>query len=128
VTILSAGCLGAEPNDTFASCGLGWLFTQTDNDVTIIVDGEYRIDGRLCGDQLHLRGGWWLPVEDEGACTYADDSAEEVGIQAEGNVLTYVPPSEQMLGPSFEGTLIVQGPCGASYEMTLQEGGSCFFE
>jgi len=128
VTVLSAGCPGAEPEDAFTSCALAWFFTQTDNDVSILVDGEYRINGRFCGDQLHLQGGWWLPVEDEGFCTYADDSAEEVGIQAEGNVLTYIPPSEQMLGPSFGGTLVVQGRCGASYEMTLQQNGGCFFD
>ena len=38
---------------------------QDGNDVTILVDEEYRIEGRLCGNQLYLRGGWWLPVEDE---------------------------------------------------------------
>ncbi len=128
VTILSTGCLGAEPDAVFASCALAWSVEQTGNDVTIIVDGEYRIEGRFCGDQLHLRGGWWLPVEDEGFCTYEDDSAEEVGIQAEGNVLTYVPPDEQNLDFTLEGTLRVQGPCAASYQVTLQPGGGCFFE
>jgi len=94
VTIQTAGCQEAIPGDVFPACALDWVFTRDDenlNDVTIIVDNEYRIDGRLCGDQLHLRGGWWLPVEDEDVnyCTYEDDSAEEVGIMAAGNVLTY---------------------------------------
>jgi hypothetical protein len=66
------------------------VFTQDGNGVTIVVDTEYRIEGRLCADQLYLRGGWWLPVVDEslGYCTYEDDSADEVGIESEGNVLT----------------------------------------
>ncbi len=76
VTILTAGCLGAELNTTFMSCTLNWAFTQNGDDLSIVVDEEYRLEGRLCGDQLHLRGGWWLPVVDEdvGYCTYDDDS------------------------------------------------------
>jgi hypothetical protein len=122
VTIQTAGCQEAMPNDMFTVCGLDWSFTQTGNDVTIIVDGEYRIEGRLCGDQLYLRGGWWLPVVDEdvNSCTYEDDSAEEVGIMAEGNVLTVA--ENQMTG-----TLVVQGGCSADYDVVFQPGTGCFF-
>ena len=127
VTIGSVGCSDTEPDDTFQSCGLGWLFTQTGNDITILVDNEYRIEGRLCGDQLYLRGGWWLPVEDQGMCTYADDSAEEVGIQAEGNVLSFEAAGD--LNPDrFSGVLAIQGPCSASYDVVLSPGGGCFFD
>ena len=120
VTILTSGCLGAEPDATFKSCPLNWAFTQTGNVVSIVVDEEYRIEGRLCGDKLHLRGGWWLPVEDEdeGYCTYEDDSADEVGIMAEGNVLTYVPPDAETPA-QLTGTLVVQGGCRAEYEVTF---------
>lgn len=120
VTILTEGCEGASPGQMFQSCALNWVFTQTGNDVTIIVDAEYRIEGRLCGDQLYLRGGWWLPVFDDevNACTYDDDSAEEVGILAEGNVLTYTAGQEQ--DPAqMTGTLSVRGPCSAEYEVTF---------
>lgn len=121
VTIGSAGCQDATSGDAFMACALDWAFTQEGNDVTIIVDEEYQIDGRLCGDQLYLRGGWWLPVEDEdlNSCTYDDDSADEVGISASGNVLTYAAATgetpEQMTG-----TLAVQGSCSAEYEVTFQ--------
>ena len=127
VTITSNGCPEAMPDDTFRSCALAWSFTQTGNDVSIIVDGEYRIEGRLCGDQLHLRGGWWLPVEDDGQCTYEDDSAEEVGIQAAGNVLVYAPAADQN-PETLAGVLAVRGACDAIYDATLQPGGGCFFE
>ena len=110
VTIRSGGCQEAMSGDTFNACALDWAFAQDGNDVTIIVDGEYRIEGRLCGDQLSLHGGWWLPVEDQGMCTYADDSAEEVGIMAEGNVLT-------VTGSQMTGTLVVQGSCSGDYEV-----------
>ncbi|MBW2589069.1 MAG: hypothetical protein JRD92_19385 [Deltaproteobacteria bacterium] len=130
VTIRSAGCQEAVPNDMFTTCGLGWSFTQVDNDVTIVVDGEYRIDGKLCGDQLHLLGGWWLLVEDAGMCDYQDEeSADEVSIQAEGNVLTFVPISDPDTDPNpqMTGTLAVQGSCSADYDVVLRPGGSCFF-
>jgi hypothetical protein len=78
-----------------------------------VVDTEYRLEGRLCGEELYLRGGWWLPVQDQGSCTYEDDSAEEVGIQAEGNVLTVAPDE-------MNGTLVVQGRCAAEYEVTFR--------
>lgn len=131
VTIRSAGCTDAEPDDTFDSCPLQWLFTQSGNDVTIIVDGEYRIEGRLCADQLHLRGGWWLLVADGNNCDYTDESsADEVGIQAEGNVLTYVPAADQIQGATLAGTLAVRGRCNADYEVTFQpiDDGCTFFD
>ena len=112
VTIRTEGCPGAAPDEEFQSCALNWAFTQTGNDVAIVVDEEYRLEGRLCGDQLSLRGGWWLPVMDEDGFCYEDDSAEEVGIQAEGNVLTVSLDDMQMAG-----TLVVQGRCAAEYEV-----------
>jgi hypothetical protein len=120
VTIRTAGCDQAMPDDTFMSCALNWAFTQDGNDVTIVVDEEYRIEGRLCGDELHLRGGWWLPVVDEdvGGCTYDDDSADEVGILAEGNVLTYA-AADGETPAQMTGTLVVQGSCRAGYEVTF---------
>lgn len=114
VSIRTAGCDAVNPGETYPSCPLNWEISQTGNDLDIIVDGEYRIRGRLCGDQLHLEGGWWLPVEDAGMCTYDNDSAEEVGIEAEGNVLTVHPA-----GMTMTGTLVVQGRCRADYEVTL---------
>jgi hypothetical protein len=114
VTILTAGCEDAMPDDAFTACALDWMFEQDGNDVSILVDTEYRIQGRLCGDQLYLRGGWWLPVEDAGSCTYDEDSAEEVGIEQEGNVLT-------VSSTGMSGTLVVQGACRAEYEVTFQE-------
>jgi hypothetical protein len=113
VTVLSQGCADAQPNDVFTVCALDWDFTQDGNEVTIVVDNEYRIEGRLCGDQLHLRGGWWLPVQDQGVCTYDDDSAQEVGILEGGNTLTVSP--QQM-----SGTLALRGECDGSYEITFQ--------
>jgi hypothetical protein len=120
VTIRSAGCQEAMPDDEFMACALNWAFTQQDNDVTIIVDEEYRIEGRLCGDELHLRGGWWLPVVDEDVnfCTYEDDSAEEVGISAGGNVLTYAAATGETPA-QMTGTLAVQGSCSAEYDVTF---------
>jgi hypothetical protein len=128
VTIRSVGCRDAMPDEMFAVCGLGWSFTQTGNDVTIIVDGEYRIEGTLCGDQLSLRGGWWLLVEDAGMCDYQDEeSADEVSIQ-ERNVLTFIPASPDTGGQEqMTGTLAVQGSCSADYDVVLEPGGSCFF-
>ncbi|MDH3653068.1 MAG: hypothetical protein OEN21_02260 [Myxococcales bacterium] len=115
VTIRSSGCPDAMPNDEFESCALNWAFSQNGNDLSIVVDEEYRLEGRLCDDQLYLRGGWWLPVRDEEGFCYEDDSAEEVGIQAEGNVLT-VSPVEQMM----TGTLSVQGRCAGDYAVTFR--------
>ncbi len=114
VTIRTEGCLDASPGDEFESCALNWAFTQDGNDLTLVVDEEYRLEGRLCGDQLSLRGGWWLPVRDEDGSCYEDDSAEEVGIQAQGNVLTVSPEDMQMTG-----TLAVEGRCAGEYEVTF---------
>ena len=127
VTIQSMGCADLSPNDTVESCTLAWYFTQTDNDVTIFVDGEYRVEGRICGDKLYLRGGWWLPVPDENQrCTYADDTGEEVVIQSEGNVLTYAPAAD-MLGERMTGVLAIKGPCDATYDVAFEPGNSCYF-
>ena len=120
VTITSTGCEGTEAGDEHQSCSLDWIFTQNGNDVTIVVDEEYRLEGRICGDQLSLRGGWWLPVVDEdvGRCTYEDDSAEEVGIMSDGNVLTVA--EDPMSGRlRMTGTLSVQGNCSADYEVVF---------
>jgi hypothetical protein len=120
VTITSTGCEGTMPGDEHQACGLDWIFTQSGNDVTIVVDEEYRIEGRFCGDQLSLRGGWWLPVVDEdvGGCTYEDDSAEEVGIMADGNVLTVAEnPMDGRL--QMTGILSVEGRCSAEYDVTF---------
>jgi hypothetical protein len=118
VTIETTGCSDAEPDDQFQSCALNWLMTQNGSDIEILVDNEYRILGRLCGEELYLEGGWWLPVEDAGMCTYDDDSAEEVGIQEDGNVLTVTDDPVQG-GLVAAGTLRVQGPCAARYAVTL---------
>jgi hypothetical protein len=112
VTVTSAGCQDASAGDPFAVCALNWDFTQRGDEVSIVVDDEYRLQGRLCGDQLHLRGGWWLPVEDAGQCTYDDDSAMEVGLQAAGNVLTVT--AEQLTG-----TLALRAACDATYEVVF---------
>jgi hypothetical protein len=112
VLVRTAGCQDSSPGDTLTACPLNWSFSQQGNDVTIIVDEEYRIDGRICDNKLHLRGGWWLPVEDGGSCTYDDDSAAEMGIQAEGNVLTV------KLGQII-GKLHLHGRCDVEYDITL---------
>ena len=119
VTIRTEGCADAMPNDEFQSCALNWAFSQDGNDIGIVVDDEYRLEGRLCGETLHLRGGWWLPVMDEQGFCYEDDSAEEVGIQQEGNTLTYAPADDQT-PPRMMGTLVVQGRCGADYEVIFE--------
>lgn len=120
VTIQSAGCAESQPGQIFASCPLAWVFREVGSDLEIMVDGEYRIEARLCGDQLHLRGGWWLPVEDEGFCTYEEDSAEEVGIMAGGSTLTI---SEEPLSGSHTavGVLSLEGPCRATYDVTMSQ-------
>ena len=114
ITILDAACPDTTVGDTFTVCALDWVFSQTGNDVEIIVANEYRIKGRLCGEKLHLQGGWWLPVmdTDTASCTYEEDSAEEVAILAEGNVLT-------VAAQEMSGTLAVEGGCRASYSVTF---------
>lgn len=119
VTIKTTGCIGAQPEEVFESCSLTWVMTQTGQDIEIIVDEEYRILGRLCDDMLHLEGGWWLPVQDEGQCTHEDDSAAEVGIQMGGSTLV-VMDEERGTGLIATGILQVGGPCEADYDMTLR--------
>jgi hypothetical protein len=115
VTILTEGCRDYVPEDMLSSCAENWAFTQDGNDISIVVD-EYRLNGRLCGDQLYLEGGWWLSVADEqGACWYEDDDGDDMGIQKEGNVLT-VDPAEQ----TMTGQLVLQGSCRVDYDATLQ--------
>ncbi len=118
VVIGTAGCDDAQPGNELMSCPLTWEMTQTGADVEILVDEEYRILARLCGTELHLEGGWWLPVQDEGMCTYEEDSAAEVGIQMAGSTLTV---AEEELSENLvaTGTLEVRGPCEATYEITL---------
>ncbi|MGB3049818.1 MAG: hypothetical protein WBB42_02395 [Polyangiales bacterium] len=128
VTVLTAGCAGVEPDAVLDSCAENWAITQNGNDLDIIVD-EYRVNGRLCGDELYLEGGWWLSVRDEdGACNYEDDDGDEFGIQAEGNALTFVPANPDTgTADQFEGTLVLQGACGVRYDMTLMEAFSPSF-
>jgi hypothetical protein len=116
IEILDAGCPDTSPGDTLTVCALDWVFSQSGNDVEITVDNEYRVNGRACGDKLHLQGGWWLPVMDSGAtgCSYDEDSAEEVAIEAEGNELTVT--AQQM-----SGTLVVKGSCRARYSVTFSK-------
>ena len=117
VSIRTAGCDDAQPGSEFRSCALTWEMTQTESDVDILVDNEYEILGRLCGAELHLEGGWWLPVEDAGECTYEEDSAAEVGIQMGGSTLTVA--EDQFGSLAATGILEVGGPCEAMYEVTL---------
>lgn len=114
VTILTAGCEGVSPGEQVSSCALTWEVQQQGNDVQILVDNEYRIVGRLCGDQLYLEGGWWLPVQEPGQlyCTYDEDSAAEVGIEQDGNVLT-------VTSTEMHGTLVLQEQCRAEYDVTF---------
>ena len=115
VSITSSGCAEYEPGAMLQSCPENWAFTQEGNDIDIIVD-EYEAKGRLCGDQLHLEGGWWLSVANEmGQCWYEDEDGDDVGIQSEGNVLTVSPEDQQMTG-----TLVVEGQCTAEYDVTFR--------
>lgn len=120
VTVLTAGCQGAEPEEMLASCPENWAVTQNQNDLDIVVD-EYRLNGRVCGDKFYLEGGWWLSVQDEqGACWYEDDDGDEFGIQEEGNVLTFSPADPQTgTLDQWKGTLVMQGRCRVSYDATL---------
>jgi hypothetical protein len=114
MTITSTGCLDITPGTVFSSCAENWAFTQTGNDISIIVD-EYEVKGRLCGDQLYLEGGWWLSVADEqGGCWYEDDDGDDMRIQAEGNVVTLSPVERTMTG-----ILVLQGQCSVDYDVTF---------
>ena len=118
VSIQTAGCDDAPAGAEIESCSLGWEMVQTGADVEILVDMEYRILGRLCGAELYLEGGWWLPVQDEGECTYEEDSAAEVGIQMGGSTLTI---AEEAPNLTATGILEVRGPCEATYDVTLSK-------
>jgi hypothetical protein len=114
VTITSPGCLDAPLGTALPACALDWDVAQDGTEVAIVVDEEYEIRGRLCGDTLHLEGGWWLPVEAEGnGCTYDDEDASEVGIEAEGAALTYA-------DGAMSGTLAIRADCTAEYAVTLR--------
>jgi len=113
VTIRSLGC-DVTPGVPFEACGFYWSFKQDGNDVRIIVDDQYRIEGRLCGDELHLRGGWRLPLELGLVCGSRPDLAGEVSIQANGNVARVLSATE------MKGTLIVQGSCSLAYQIEFQ--------
>ena len=121
VTITSTGCEGdqAPLGAVFDSCPLNWEFKRDGNALTIVVDEEYRMRGRMCGDTLHLEGGWWLALENEsGQCEYDDDDGAEVGIQmgASSLVLEDVPGG----GSILRGTLGVRADCTADYMVELQ--------
>ncbi len=120
VSIQTVGCDDAPAGSEFESCPLGWEMVQTGAEVEILVDDEYEMLGRLCGAELHLEGGWWLPVEDAGMCTYEEDSAAEVGIQTGGNTLT-VAEEENSTNLVATGVLEVGGPCEATYDVTLSK-------
>ena len=122
VTILTEGCRDYVQDDELSSCAENWAFEQDGNDISIVVD-EYRLNGRLCGDQLYLEGGWWLSVADEqGACWYEDDDGDDMGIQEAGNVVT-VNPAEQ----TMTGNLLLRGSCEVDYEVTFQPVGNSSF-
>lgn len=113
VTTLSTGCLDAGVGATLTSCTLQWVFSQQGREIQIAVDNEYKIAGRMCGDRLHLEGGWWLPVADDNAnCSYADEDGDEVGIEQEGSELA-------VSTDALSGTLRLQGLCTAEYEVTF---------
>ena len=120
-TVLTAGCLDVAAGTVFESCPEDWYFTQDGNDIDIVVD-EYRVNGRLCGDQLYLEGGWWLSVRDEqDGCSYGDDDGDDFGIQAGGNVLTYSPANPDTgARAQLKGVLLLEGNCGVSYDTTLE--------
>lgn len=117
LTITSLGCRDVSVDDALVSCPLTWVISaQLDGDLSIIVDGEYRLRGRLCGDQLHLEGGFWLPLVDgDFGCTYEEDSAAEVRIQREASVLTVQSPTQ------IAGTLALQEACAADYALVLTQ-------
>jgi len=120
-TVLTAGCLDVAPETVLQSCPENWSFEQKGNEIDIVVD-EYRVNGRLCGDQLYLEGGWWLSVADEqGRCWYEDDDGDEFGMQAGGNVLTYTAANpESGSFAELNGVLLLEGSCRVSYDATFQ--------
>jgi hypothetical protein len=112
LTIKTSGC-SLDKGTSVEVCPLNWEISQQGNDLTIEVDNEYTMRGRLCGDQLHLAGGWWLPLpDDSGECSYRDEDGTEVGIESEGQTLTV--SDSQMTG-----TLVLRERCLAEYEVTV---------
>ena len=112
--ITSEGCDEAPLDEELRVCALDWELTQDGNEVDLLVDGEYELRGRFCGDTLQLEGGWWLPVEAEGfGCTYEDEDAAEVVIDAGGATLTYASEGTRT------GVLSVRERCTAVYDITL---------
>jgi hypothetical protein len=72
----------------------------------------------MCGDTLHLQGGWWLPLVDEnGQCNYADEDGAEVSIEAGGNSLQL--QTDAGGSESFTGTLALRERCTADYVTQL---------
>lgn len=124
LTITSSGCedLDAPLGSVFESCPLDWELSQDGTEVDIVIDYEYALEGRMCGDTLHLQGGWWLPLEDDaGQCNYDDDDGEEVGIETGGSALSL--QDDPDFGELLAGTLVVKGPCTGDYLMTLRPAG-----
>jgi hypothetical protein len=117
VTVTSAGC--EEPTGTtLAVCGLGWEVGQTGREVEIVVDHEYRILGRACGNQLHLEGGWWLSLQEpNGYCDY--EEGVEVGIESGGSTLDVADSQDVMTG-----RLAIAERCTAEYDVTFYRSGS----
>ena len=117
VEILTAGCADTTVGEQLTMCGLGWTLSQDGNAVEILVDNEYQIRGRFCGSQLHLQGGWWLPVPDDDAgCTYEDDTGSEVAIQSPASHLT-------MREGALVGELSVRAECDARVTLRLTRAG-----
>lgn len=120
LTVSSAGCEASQAplGAIFVTCPLNWEMTQDGNAVNILVDSEYRMQGQMCGDTLHLQGGWWLPLVDEnGQCNYDDDDGAEVGIEAGGSSLLL---TEEAGDESFTGTLSLRERCTADYAIQLR--------
>lgn len=112
VTITSAGCFDTAVDESLASCPLTWQLEQTGADLSIVVDNEYLMRGRVCGTDVFFEGGFWLPVRDGNDCTYEEDSAAEVGIDAGSLALDDT-------GDEMTGTLAIRADCTADYAMTL---------
>ncbi len=121
LTITSEGCEGSDAplGSVFDSCPLSWELSQDGNSIEILIDGEYALQGRICGDTLHLQGGWWLPLRNElDQCDYDDDDGAEVGIEMGGSSLSLQNES----GPDqfLAGTLVLREECTGEYVMQLR--------
>jgi hypothetical protein len=113
ITIQTAGCDQAQ-GQVLEVCPLQWVVSQSGADLSLTVDNEYTVKGRLCGDELHLEGGWWLPVvDDQGECRYRDADGTEVGIEQEGSTLT-------LSATQLSGSLVVRERCVARYDVTFE--------